>query len=178
METQALYQEAIKFATARHLEHDQNIPGTNLPYVVHLSNVAMEILIASLYTTKFDLCFAVQIALLHDTIEDTSTNFEELENKFGIEIAKAVLALTKNSALPKDEQMQDSLMRIKKLKPEVWAIKPADRITNLQKPPSNWDHAKKIKYQQEARTILNELKAGNDFLANRLETKIQEYGNF
>jgi guanosine-3',5'-bis(diphosphate) 3'-pyrophosphohydrolase len=178
MEAQTLYQEAIKFATAKHLEKEQKVPGTDLPYVVHLSNVAMEIIIASSNIINFNLGFAVQIALLHDTIEDTSTNFEELENKFGIEIAKAVSALTKNIELPKEQQMLDSLARIKKLQSEVWAIKLADRITNLQKPPSNWDNAKKIKYQQEARTILNELKYGNDFLANRLEAKIEEYGNY
>jgi guanosine-3',5'-bis(diphosphate) 3'-pyrophosphohydrolase len=178
METQALYQEAIKFATAKHLEKDQNVPGTELPYVVHLSNVAMEILIASSNTNRFNLGFAVQIALLHDTIEDTLTDFEELENKFGIEIAKAVSALSKNNELPKAQQMKDSLERIKKLQPEVWAIKLADRITNLQEPPFNWDNSKKIKYQQEARTILKELKAGNEFLANRLEAKIEEYGTY
>ena len=44
MEIQTLYQEAIKFATAKHLEENQKLPGTDLPYVVHLSNVAMEIL--------------------------------------------------------------------------------------------------------------------------------------
>lgn len=178
MEAQTLYQEAIKFATAKHLENDQKIPGTDLPYVVHLSNVAMEILIASLNTTNFNLGFAVQIALLHDTIEDTSTNFEELENKFGLEIAKAVSALTKNSELPKEQQMPDSLARIKQLQSEVWAIKLADRITNLQQPPAHWDIAKKLKYQQEARTILTELNNGNEFLARRLEKKIEEYGNY
>jgi len=178
METQTLYQEAIKFATAKHLEKGQKVQGTDLPYIVHLSNVAMEILIASSNTSNFNLGFAVQVALLHDTIEDTLTDFEELENKFGIEVAKAVSALTKNSELPKEQQMQDSLARIKKLQPEVWAIKLADRITNLQKPPSDWDNSKKIKYQQEARTILKELKVGNEFLANRLEAKIEVYGTY
>lgn len=178
MEAQTLYQEAIKFATAKHLEKEQKVPGTDLPYVVHLSNVAMEIIIASSNTINFNLGFAVQVALLHDTIEDTSTNFEELENKFGLEIAEAVSALTKNKALPKEQQMQDSLARIIKLQSEVWAIKLADRITNLQPPPPHWDNAKKIKYQQEARTILHELKYGNDFLARRLEAKIEEYGNY
>lgn len=138
----------------------------------------MEIIIASSKTINFYLGFAVQIALLHDTIEDLTTDFEELENKFGIEIAKAVFALTKNSELTKEQQMHDSLARIKKLQLEVWAVKLADRITNLQQPPPNWDNAKKIKYQQEARTILNELKYGNDFLAKRLEAKIEEYGNY
>lgn len=143
MEVQHLYQEAIKFATSKHLEMDQKIPGTELPYVVHLSNVAMEIIIAASHTDHFNLGFAVQVALLHDTIEDTSTKFEELENKFGVDIAKAVSALTKNSDLPKDKQMQDSLTRIKELQPEVWAVKLADRITNLQPPPLHWDNQKK-----------------------------------
>ena len=93
MQVQHLYQEAIKFATSKHLEKDQKVPGTNLPYVVHLSNVAMEIMIAASNSENFDLGFAVQVALLHDTIEDTSTKIEELENKFGADIAQAVLAL-------------------------------------------------------------------------------------
>lgn len=178
MEVQHLYQEAIKFATSKHLEKDQKVPGTNLPYVVHLSNVAMEIIIAASHSDNFNLGFAVQVALLHDTIEDTSTKIEELENKFGADIAQAVSALTKNNDLPKNEQMQDSLKRIKKLQPEVWAVKLADRITNLQPPPLHWDKKKIIKYQSEAKTILEELIEGNKFLANRLEEKIVEYGKY
>jgi len=178
MQVQHLYQEAIKFATSKHLEKDQKVPGTNLPYVVHLSNVAMEIMIAASNSENFDLGFAVQVALLHDTIEDTSTKIEELENKFGADIAQAVLALTKNTDLLKDEQMQDSLTRIKELQPEVWAVKLADRITNLQPPPLHWDNQKKINYQYEARVLLKELNSGNKYLAMRLEAKIVEYGKY
>jgi (p)ppGpp synthase/HD superfamily hydrolase len=72
-----------------------------MPYVVHLSNVAMEILIASQNTTNFNLSSAIQIALLHDTLEDTSATYEELEDEFGKEVAKGVQALTKNDKLPK-----------------------------------------------------------------------------
>ena len=175
MNTQTLYQEAIKFATAKHLEQNQNVPGTNLPYVVHLSNVAMEIMIASVNSDNFNLALAVQAALLHDTIEDTATDFAELESKFGIEVATAVSALTKNNDLPKEQSMVDSLARIKKMSYEVWAVKLADRITNLQPPPAHWNNEKKIAYREEAKLILNELKDGNDYLAKRLETKIEEY---
>ena len=38
MQIQSLYQKAIKFAAAKHAAQNQTIPGTNLPYVVHLSN--------------------------------------------------------------------------------------------------------------------------------------------
>ena len=91
---------------------------------------------------------------------------------------RAVSALTKNEELPKDQQLPDSIARIKKLQPEVWAVKLADRITNLQPPPQHWDIDKRIQYQSEARMILNELKHGNDYLANRLKLKIKEYSNY
>lgn len=43
MEAQTLYQEALKFARAKHLEKEQKVIGTYLPYVVHLRIFAMEI---------------------------------------------------------------------------------------------------------------------------------------
>ncbi len=175
---QTVYHKALKFAAAKHLAKGQTVPGTDLPYVVHLSNVGMEILIAGLNSKEFDVAFAVQVAMLHDTLEDTDTELSELENKFGIEIAQAVLALTKNEALPKEERMQDCLTRIKKLQKEVWAVKLADRITNLQPPPPDWSKEKRIKYQEEARMILRELGSGNDFLAKELESKINEYESY
>lgn len=178
MDIQTKYQEAIKFAAAKHTEKGQKVPGTNLPYDVHISNVAMEILIAGFNTPGFDTEFAVQVSLLHDTIEDTATDFHELKNKFGIEVANAVTALSKNETLPKDRQMQDCLTRIKLLSPEVWSVKLADRITNLQPPPSHWDNEKKIKYHKEAQTICDALKSGNAYLASRLANKIEEYESY
>lgn len=178
MDTQSLYQKAILFATQKHVDKNQTVPGTNLPYVVHLSNVAMEVIIAAFHTENFNLDYAVQVALLHDTIEDTSTEFEEIESKFGLKIAKGVSALTKNSDLPKDEQMPDTLERVKDQPLEIWAIKLADRITNLQTPPLDWTKQKKEEYYKESKTILKELKEGNVFLAKRLEIKIREYEGY
>ena len=176
METQTLYQKAIKFAGEKHSK--QKVPGTNSNYLLHLSNVAMEILIASCNTKNFDLDFAVQVALLHDTIEDTATSFEEIESIYGTKIAEAVLALTKNEDLPKESQMLDSLNRIKNLQAEVWAVKLADRISNLQAPPSYWDSEKKQKYFDQSKIILKELKGGNEYLEKRIETKIIEYKDY
>jgi (p)ppGpp synthase/HD superfamily hydrolase len=178
MDIQEKYQEAIKFASAKHAEKGQKVPGTNLPYDVHISNVAMEILIAGFNTPNFNTTFAVQVALQHDTIEDTATDFHELENIFGMEIAQAVSALSKDEKLPKELQMQDCLNRISLLQPEVWSVKLADRITNLQPPPPDWDNAKRIKYHKEAQTIYEALKSGNAYLASRLANKIKEYESY
>ena len=174
---QDIYQKSLKFAAQLHTDKNQTIPGTNLPYVVHLSNVAMEILIASEKSENFDTEFAVQLALLHDTLEDTDVTFEQIEKEFGNKVAEGVLALTKNSDLEKSVKMMDSLKRIKQQPKEVWAVKLADRITNLQPPPHFWTSEKIWKYKEEARIILEELRSGNEYLETRLKEKIEEYNN-
>lgn len=178
MDVQTCYQEAIKFATNKHVAQSQTIADTNLPYVVHLSNVAMEVMIAAAHTPTFNLEYAVQVALLHDTLEDTDTSFSELEKTFGTEVAQGVWALTKDHNLPKEERMENSLKKIKKLPSEIWAIKLADRITNMQAPPSSWTPSKKAVYSTEAVLIWETLKEGNKYLADRLATKIKEYQKY
>ena len=177
-DVQDSYQEAIIFATLKHLKKNQKVKGTELPYVVHLSNVAMEIIMAASHTPKFDLDFAVQVALLHDVLEDTSTPYDDLHENFGTDIATAVWSLSKNKDLPKNEQILDSIGKIKLLDKEVWAVKLADRITNLQPPPKNWNREKRKEYQKEARVILAELKGGNIYLEKRLRHKIKEYSDY
>jgi len=176
MKVQSAYQKAIKFAAEKHI--GQTIPGTEISYVVHLSNVAMEIMIAAKNSEDFDLEFAIQVALLHDILEDTETTFEQVEQKFSIEIANAVLALTKSSDISKEEKMSDSLNRIKQQPKEVWAVKLADRITNLQQPPNHWDSNKILNYKIQAKQILDYLEGGNEYLEGRLRNKISEYEKY
>lgn len=59
MNIQDTYQTTILFAATKHQQNNQTIPGTNLPYLLHLSNVAMEILMAGQHTPDFDTRFAV-----------------------------------------------------------------------------------------------------------------------
>lgn len=177
MVIQQIYQEAIKFAANKHAEINQKITGTNLPFVVHLSNVAMEIIFSYAHNPNFNIELTIKLALLHDTIEDTNTTKEELEALYGIEVAEGVEALTKNEQLPKTEQMKDSLERIKLLSKEVNIVKLADRITNLQKPPDTWSPEKMANYKLEAIQILTALKGSNAYLENRLKDCIEGYGN-
>jgi guanosine-3',5'-bis(diphosphate) 3'-pyrophosphohydrolase len=175
-ELQEAYNKAIAFAATRHT--GQLLPGTTLPYIIHVTNVCMEVLVAGHKTAGFDLPFAVKVALLHDTLEDTATSFDELAAEFGDSVAEAVLALTKFSNLPKEEQIADSLKRIKLQPKEVWAVKLADRIANLQAPPLEWDYKKRLKYQSDAQMIWDELHKGNEYLGRRLHSKIIDYQQF
>ncbi|MEA5465922.1 HD domain-containing protein [Leptothoe sp. PORK10 BA2] len=168
------YTKAWNFAADAH--QGQRVPGTQRPYINHLGNVAMEVMraIASGPTVQQpDL--AVQCALLHDTIEDTTVTYEVVEATFGLEVAAGVAALSKNPNLPKAEQMADSLARIRQQPEEVWMVKLADRISNLQPPPKHWDREKIVRYGSEAQVILTALGEANGWLSQRLAEKIAVY---
>jgi (p)ppGpp synthase/HD superfamily hydrolase len=125
--SQELYIRAYKYAARAH--HGQCVPGSDLPYITHLSFVSMEIMSSLSVGNKRNGDLAVQCALLHDTLEDTGVTYEQVKEKFGIVVACGVQALTKNIKLDKNKQMEDSLRRIKKQPKEIWMVKMADRIT-------------------------------------------------
>ena len=112
MEIQDVYQKAIRYAAEKHAVLHQTLPDSIIPYAVHLSNVAMEILVAASPSKNFDTGFAIQVALLHDVLEDTAVTAKELEIDFGIEVTTGVLALTKDKSLSHQQQMIDSLQRL------------------------------------------------------------------
>ncbi len=169
------YLAAWRYAAEMHGE--QKVPGTQLPYVVHVAAVTMEVMTALAQSNSVDNAdLAVQCALLHDVIEDTPASYADVSARFGVAVADGVLALTKDKTLPtKSAQMADSLARIRQQPREVWTVKLADRITNLQTPPSHWDAAKIVAYRVEAQTILAVLGEADGRLAARLEKKIGRY---
>lgn len=173
---QTHYQIAAKFAAEKHA--NQQVKGSRANYMLHLSNVAMEIMLAHQQEPNFDLAIAIKVALLHDSIEDTDTTYEEIELNFGKSIADAVLALTKDNNVDKEKQMADSLQRIKNCSKEAKLVKIADRIANLLPPPKNWDREKIKNYHLQAKLIYDELKGEHSFLDNRLKTKIEKYQDF
>ena len=174
---QEYYQKAIKFAGEKHSQ--QKVPGSEANYVLHLSNVAMEVLVAYQNKPDFDLVFTVQLALLHDTLEDTDTTFEALTNEFGLAVAKGVQALTKDDTFStKKERVLDSLERINTKEKEVGLVKLADLITNLQEPPSTWKLGKIKAYAEEAVLIAETLQGKNKYLHNRLLKKIEAYKKY
>lgn len=174
---QELYQSAMKFAGEKHSA--QKVPGTKANYLLHIANVSMEVIIAHKEDPVFDLELALPMAILHDTIEDTDTTFEEIKSQFGPVVANGVLALTKSDVFEtKQEKMADSLNRISSGPKEIGIVKLADRITNLQEPPASWSVEKRKAYQQEAREILNRLGLANQFLKERLTSRIDNYSRF
>ena len=164
---------ACQFAARAH--QGKYVTGTELPYLLHLSLVSMEVMVALGSDRHRDADLAIQCAWLHDTLEDTQTTYAELKAAFGTQVADGVAALTKDETLSEAQQMRDSLRRIVLQPPEVWMVKLADRITNLQKPPSDWTKEKMKRYQAEAVEIYQALKQADETLAARLLEKTESY---
>jgi (p)ppGpp synthase/HD superfamily hydrolase len=168
------YVATLRFAAERH--HAQRVPDSDYPYLVHVVSVAAETIAA--LTPGIDANLAVSCALLHDTIEDTATTHAELADRFGTAVADGVLALSKDSALPKAEQMADSLRRIQAQPHEVWMVKLADRITNLGRPPRSWLPDKRRYYRDEAILIADTLGAVSPALEAHLRARIAAYATY
>lgn len=164
------YKEAFSFALQAH--KTQQTPN-GLPYSFHIVSVANEI-INSLFFHKIsyeEANIAIACALLHDVEEDTPYKVDKhllvLDN---IDvISKGVKALTKDTNLPKQEQLKDSLERLKQQPCCVQMVKLADRITNLDPAPLFWNRAKREAYVKEAKMILEYLKNSNLYLADKLK---------
>lgn len=165
---------AWQFAAQVH--NAQRVPGSDQPYLKHLGMVAMEVFGAHAIQPVGDLSLAVRCAILHDTIEDQDVRHAELVERFSQAVADGVLALSKSPDLPKAEAMADSLRRIQAQPREVWCVKLADRISNLQTVPGHWTPEKCATYRAEAQQILDALGSAHAALAERLAAKIAAYG--
>jgi len=178
--SQETYIKAWDFASRVHngQTYATSQAGESIAYINHIGAVAMEVMWAITQTPTCDGDLAVQCALLHDVIEDTSYTQSDLAALFGQAVAQGVAALSKNPELPKAEQMADSLQRIRQQPQEIWMVKMADRINNLDDPPFYWENAKKLAYREEARLIYQQLHRANDHLAERLQSKIAAYDQY
>ncbi|MFT5469633.1 MAG: (p)ppGpp synthase/HD superfamily hydrolase [Verrucomicrobiales bacterium] len=96
-----LVQRAISFTSRAHLNQGRKDGKT--PYVAHPFRVFFVVRQVFGIEDPVALC----AALLHDTIEDTTTDYDDLRDDFGSEVADAVAALTKDMRLP-DEVREPS----------------------------------------------------------------------
>lgn len=114
-----MYRKALEFATRKHAGHKRR-NGDN--YIIHPIRVSQEV-----NTTRQKV-----IALLHDTLEDTETTYDEINAEFGVEVADAVLCLTHHE----NEPYETYIDRVK-TNADAIAVKVADISDNLSDSPSD-----------------------------------------
>ncbi len=121
----ALWQHAASFAARVH-RHQVRRDGKT-PYVAHVFRVAMTV--RHIFGCEDPVCLAA--ALLHDTIEDTGTDYDEIAEAFGEDVARCVAALTKNMAMPEADRETDYDARLATADWRARLVKLADQYDNL-----------------------------------------------
>jgi len=170
------YIRAYYFAAKAH--RGQLFPGTGLPYLIHLSFVSVEIIAVLAVEEVAHPDLAVQCALLHEVIEDTKISYQIVREVFGKEVADGVRSLSKKKEIDELQRLSENLIRIRKQPDEVWMVKLADRISNLQPPPFYWTQAKIKAYWESSKKIHDDLNSASPYLGKRLQEKIQNYEQY
>lgn len=137
------------------------------PYVNHLLEVAHLVAEAGLDTDT------VTAALLHDTLEDTATDLEEIIAEFGESVAAMVREVTDDKSLPKAERKRLQIEQAPHKSAGAQAIKAADKISNLrsilESPPSDWSDERKREYFTFAKAVVDGLQNAPDALRAEFE---------
>jgi GTP diphosphokinase / guanosine-3',5'-bis(diphosphate) 3'-diphosphatase len=96
--------------------------------------------------------------LLHDTLEDAATSFEELEREFGADVAGLVDEATDNKGLEKAKRKRLQIEAASSKSPRARLIKIADRTSNLRSmlasPPADWSVQRKHEYFVRAAEVV------------------------
>jgi len=147
---------AATFAAERH--RDQRRKGKHAsPYINH--PLALASLLAERGERDPTLLMA---ALLHDTVEDTATSFEDIERAFGREVADIVREVTDDKTLPKAERKRLQIEHAAQLSRRAKLVKLADKICNLHdmvhSPPTDWSLERRREYFDWARAVVDPMR--------------------
>lgn len=118
------WQKAASFATRCH--QGQLRKDGRTPYIAHPYRVAM----AVRDVFECDDQVAICCALLHDTIEDTATDFDDIARRFGEDVAVCVAAMTKNMLLPEAQREPEYDARLAAAPWQARLVKLADVYDN------------------------------------------------
>jgi guanosine-3',5'-bis(diphosphate) 3'-pyrophosphohydrolase len=119
-----LWMRAASFAARAHASQRRKDGVT--PYFAHPARVALTV--AHLFGCTDEV--AIAAALLHDTIEDTTTDYDDLAGEFGKAVADCVSALTKNAALPERQREAEYDRRLAEADWRARLVKLADQHDN------------------------------------------------
>lgn len=141
----ALLMAALRFAADKHRNQRRKDRGSS-PYINHPIEVASVLAATGGVTDVATLAAAI----LHDTIEDTETTYDELTDRFGREVCELVRELTDDKTLPKAERKRLQVQHAAASSHRAKLIKLADKICNVRdvthQPPAGWSDARRREY--------------------------------
>jgi (p)ppGpp synthase/HD superfamily hydrolase len=123
--TFTLIGEAVSFAARAH-RHQLRKDGQT-PYAAHPFRVCL----IARQVFGIDDPIVLAAAVLHDTIEDTTTDYDDLLSRFGAEVADCVAAMSKDTRRPEVEREAAYLRQLLAGDWRVVVCKLADGYDNL-----------------------------------------------
>ena len=155
--------KAVNFAAIKHKNQRRKNPEKT-PYINHPIGVA-NILSNEVGITDIDVLIS---AILHDTVEDTETSFEELEENFGPIVRGIVDECSDDKSLGKAERKQSQIEHAPMCSPKAKLVKLADKIYNLRDlneiTPEGWSRERVYEYFLWASKVFRGLQGTNSTL--------------
>ncbi len=161
--------KALAFAAEKH--RDQRRKGIEAsPYINHPIDLANTLWQLGGVTDAV----VIAAALLHDTIEDTNTTPDELQDLFGDQVKNIVLEVTDDQLLSPVLRKRLQVIKAPHKSHMAKLVKLADKICNIQdilhSPPAGWDLRRKQKYFDWAKEVVDGARGTN----SRLEQAFDE----
>jgi (p)ppGpp synthase/HD superfamily hydrolase len=168
-----LVARAADFAARAHVTQRRK-GAAQEPYVNHLAEVA---LLLTQATGGRDAAL-IAAGWLHDTLEDTATEREELAALFGEDIAVLVAEVSDDKALPRAERKRLQIEQTPRKSPRARHIKMADKTSNLRalawSPPREWDVERCDEYVSWAEGVVASCRGLNAFLEQEFDAAVVE----
>ncbi len=165
--------EAINFATRKHQGQVRKDRRAS-PYITHPISVTRVLWqIGGIRDIQI-----LSAAILHDTIEDTNTNEEEIQERFGENVLKVVLEVTDDKSLEKIERKRRQVAHAAELSQAAKLIKLGDKLINcrdiLESPPKDWTLERRRDYIQWAADVVFEIRGTNAGLEEAFDQILHE----
>ena len=149
--------QAIHYASYQHL-HQRRKNKEASPYIHHPLTV-MYLLSRVANVADPEILAA---AVLHDTVEDTSSELADIESRFGSTVAAYVKEVSDDQSLPKTERKRLQVVNASKSSLGARLIKLADKTANLQdlveSPPAHWSAERIVTYLHWSKEVVDELR--------------------
>ncbi len=163
----------LRFAARKHRDQRRKDVESS-PYINHSIAVAETL---SGVGGVSDLA-TLQAAILHDTVEDTETTFDELERLFSREIRDLVSEVTDDKTLPKEDRKRLQIEHASHLSPKAKLIKLADKICNVRDvataPPADWSIKRRSEYLDWSERVVAGCRGANPALEKYYDELLAE----
>lgn len=170
-----LYTRSINFAAIKHRDQ-RRLDAQKSPYINHPIGVANILANEGDVTDTETLISAV----LHDTVEDTDTTLEEIEEIFGAAIRNIVAEVTDDKSLEKAVRKQLQIEHAKTASPKAKLVKLADKLYNLRdlqrNTPEGWTQQRSDDYFVWAKKVVDNLRGSNKKLEAALDEVFRQQG--